>query len=553
MGAAKADRPDRVRGGGVALAAILVVASAAWATTLQLRERWPLATTLLPAGGFAVWATACGVAALLGRLRPAWSLTRAERLMLWWAVFGGSVVLPVAGGALLATLAGPSYFAFDPRAVVPRVPWLALDPDAARRWYEGGPPDPLPWLLPLVGWGISLAGLIVAQGVVAGALARRWRQEERLPVPLAQLPLACAGEARSLRRTPAFWLGVLAALTAFAIARWQGEESAPLAAGTAAVAIGGWRIWPLAVGLAYLGTPAVNLGIALTGVAAALLPSLVPLLGWGARIGPLPGPTLAAAGIGAAAAISVLTLWPLVRTAGRRAWRAAAVVALHLPAIGWASLQGERLGEVALATVGFWVLLIPALRLAVHAGIPLLPLPIGPGGGALGLLVTQAPGPAAVAWAQAEGREGERPPTSLAAGAIGWGMALAAVTATTTALALGYRHGAVNFGDLAPVAPLPPWSSAMLPAATIGAGLAAGLAVAQRRWSLVSPLGLVTLATPGLLGAIWPSVLLASVVARWAAHLGAASQYARLRPFFLGLIAGESLAVAGVGVWRTLL
>jgi len=545
MGARGNDRRDRVRDGAVWLAAaVLVVGSAVWGTTLQLREGWPVAATFVPAGAFAAWGVACGVATLLGRLRPAWSLTRAERLTLWWAVFGGSVVLPVAGGTLLVTVAGRSYFAFDSPEVAPRVPWLAVDPGAARRWYEGGPPDPLPWLLPLAAAGISLAALIAAQALAAIALVCRWRSEERLPFPLVQLPLAVVGEGRSLGRTPAFWLGSFAAAAAFAVARWHGAEPSILA---------GETISPLALGLAYLATPAVNLGIALTGGAVALLPWLAPIVGWRVT---LADSALEATGLGAAVAITALTLWPLARTGGsgkrRSGWRAAAIVALHLPAVGWASLHGERPAEIVATIAGFWMLLIPILRLAVHAGLPLLPVPIGPGA-ALGMLATHAPGPAAVAWAQVGSGEGEQ--GRLATRAMALGMVLAAVAAIATALVLGWRHGAVNFGDLAPLPPPAGGRAPLLPAFAVGAGLAAALAAAQRRWSgwPVAPLALVLLAMPDLLAAIWPSVLAGWAIARWAAHVGGRAQYLRLRPLLLGLIAGELLALAGVGVWRTLL
>ncbi len=107
--------------------------------------------------------------------------------------------------------------------------WLApSDPTVIRGLYQGSPTGHVPWgpwLVPM----LCIAGLLVlgttASAALYALLARRWREEERLAYPIAELAVSIVrGEqqgpklvALSLFRTPVFWLGAVGALAFNAI------------------------------------------------------------------------------------------------------------------------------------------------------------------------------------------------------------------------------------------------------------------------------------------------------------------------------------------------
>ena len=103
--------------------------------------------------------------------------------------------------------------------------WFApADKTVIRHLYQGAPAGQVPWgqwLVPMACIGGLLALMTVATVSLYGLLARRWRDEERLAYPLAELAVSMVrgedpgapGAARSLFRTPLFWLGTVGAVT----------------------------------------------------------------------------------------------------------------------------------------------------------------------------------------------------------------------------------------------------------------------------------------------------------------------------------------------------
>ena len=102
--------------------------------------------------------------------------------------------------------------------VHPFVPqWLIpLDEEAIRAFYEGIPRDvPIPWavwLRPLMAWFPMLFGLYLAMISLAALFRSQWGESERLPYPLAQLPLVMGRQepGRAVNRffrSPVTWAG----------------------------------------------------------------------------------------------------------------------------------------------------------------------------------------------------------------------------------------------------------------------------------------------------------------------------------------------------------
>ena len=102
--------------------------------------------------------------------------------------------------------------------ILPIVPeWLIpTDEEAIRAFYEGIPRDvPIPWLVwlkPLMAWFPVLFGLYLMMISLAALFRTQWADNERLPYPLAQLPLVM-GEQEPGRavnrffRNPLTWCG----------------------------------------------------------------------------------------------------------------------------------------------------------------------------------------------------------------------------------------------------------------------------------------------------------------------------------------------------------
>lgn len=101
-------------------------------------------------------------------------------------------------------------------AVVPHLPsWAVVtDEETIRLFYEGGA-DGVPladWAMPLLWWGLLLLAVYLLSFCLAVLLRRQWVERERLPYPLAEVPLLLTRQQPGDRwpevlRSPVFWIG----------------------------------------------------------------------------------------------------------------------------------------------------------------------------------------------------------------------------------------------------------------------------------------------------------------------------------------------------------
>ncbi|MBI3910185.1 MAG: hypothetical protein HY320_04545 [Armatimonadetes bacterium] len=151
-----------------------------------------------------------------GRLRP---LTRGELLIVFLFVTISTTVLGCGiQRFFLALITAPFYFEQGGISAVRKyLPgWLVPnDPLIIKQLYEGSPGGVVPWkawLVPALAWLGFFLALWWAMYCLMALVYRAWSEEERLPFPLAVLPLEMAGgESRSLGakffRNPVMWLG----------------------------------------------------------------------------------------------------------------------------------------------------------------------------------------------------------------------------------------------------------------------------------------------------------------------------------------------------------
>ena len=88
------------------------------------------------------------------------------------------------------------------------------DPGVAKGFFEGLGPDGKPpygaWIWPFFAWAVLLGAFYFTMISLMVIFRKRWIEEERLPFPMAQVPLALVeGDAggRPLLRNTAFWAG----------------------------------------------------------------------------------------------------------------------------------------------------------------------------------------------------------------------------------------------------------------------------------------------------------------------------------------------------------
>jgi hypothetical protein len=144
------------------------------------------------------------------------------------AIYGMLLVAALAGSRglvekLLPLLVAPNYFGgggWQARFYPQMKPWLvAFDPtgpsgqSVARAYYEAlRAGETLPWqawTVPLFAWLVLASLVFFAFLCLASLLQRPWMEHERLPFPLAELPLEMMreGDRRPLLRHPLTWIG----------------------------------------------------------------------------------------------------------------------------------------------------------------------------------------------------------------------------------------------------------------------------------------------------------------------------------------------------------
>lgn len=138
---------------------------------------------------------------VLWLIRPAWALNRGELLVVFSMAWIGST-MPVQNfmGLLIGTLATPYYYASPENRwaefFLPYLPTWAVPSNAgdAMRWFfEGMPPGArIPWsvwIIPLFWWGCFMGSLALVGVCVVVIFRKQWVERERLPFPLAEVPL----------------------------------------------------------------------------------------------------------------------------------------------------------------------------------------------------------------------------------------------------------------------------------------------------------------------------------------------------------------------------
>ena len=161
---------------------------------------------------------------LLRLVRRSAGLTPPELLVIFVMITCANAV-PSRGvvGYIFPLLTSATYYATAEnewvRILFPHMAgWMSvLDPVPVRDLYEGLPPgERLPWgvwLRPLAAWGVFLVVLHVVIVSAAVVLRRQWMDNERIPYPMAQLPLAMVADDDSGKaiapffRNPLMWVG----------------------------------------------------------------------------------------------------------------------------------------------------------------------------------------------------------------------------------------------------------------------------------------------------------------------------------------------------------
>lgn len=181
--------------------------------------------------------------------------------------------LPVIGfGGLRFLVAGMGYLRFFARTqpqwakYLPfhdRIPVLQ-DPEAAIKLYTGGAAIPWQaWTVPILYWSaylLLLAGIWIC---LAGVLRRVWIHQERLPFPIAVMPLQLMDRREDILRSPLLWIGfalpaIFQSLLVFhnwwpAVPAFQMKASYLNFTAPPWNASPGWAVgfYPMALGLAY--------------------------------------------------------------------------------------------------------------------------------------------------------------------------------------------------------------------------------------------------------------------------------------------------------------
>jgi len=214
----------RLRARGIILGCALVIALAFLMPYINLSLRkYDWAFRPLPTGPvFVLFLLIWPVNTLLRRLRPRWTLTSSELLLIYamMAICAGLAYEGLWGYAL--DYSAYPFYAASPEnrwgeLLAPHIPpWLQVsEPEAVRGFYEGAPGLPVPyrlWVTPVISWSAFALGLYLFFFSLGSLLRRDWIEAERLSFPIAAVPTEMAGEdtptiASALFRSPFLWAG----------------------------------------------------------------------------------------------------------------------------------------------------------------------------------------------------------------------------------------------------------------------------------------------------------------------------------------------------------
>ncbi len=289
--------------------------------------------------------------------------------------------------------------------------WLAVRGEAATVFFEGGKPVPWgAWGLPLVSWSILLAGLFTAMWGMARLLRHRWLDEERLRLPLADLPAALATNGAALLRNRLLWVGAAVPLLLYGI---NGIDHYFLIPGTIPTGFDlgdvliedPWKamapttsrfhfsVSPLLIGIVYLMAVEVSFSVWFFFLVTRLQFVLVDLLGRSGDEGTFVGvggqwrewpnvmPHLQAQARGGVMCLALVSLWAARHTLvtswrfalrgmeqARPAWLALLLGATVL--VCWSWLAGVSLLMSVAHTVLLLLTIVGVARLRVDGGLP---------------------------------------------------------------------------------------------------------------------------------------------------------------------------------------
>jgi len=153
---------------------------------------------------------------------PRWALRRAELLLVYTMLATSTGLASSAfdwGGSLAATITYPARFATPEnrwaQRVIPHLPtWLTVqDRDALAGFFEGGQDPYTPafvhaWVSPALWYTAFVAVVLIGCLCLSSIVRRRWEDEEKLPYPMVQLPIAMAEERGEIFRNRLWWVGV---------------------------------------------------------------------------------------------------------------------------------------------------------------------------------------------------------------------------------------------------------------------------------------------------------------------------------------------------------
>ena len=158
-----------------------------------------------PAAFFLLFAVLLTVHLLLGLLKRRWAFQWGELVTIFFMMMVATAI-PTRGvtGVLLPMITGPFYYATPENKwaelIHPHIArWMVVDdPQALKEFYEGSPgPVAIPWaswLPTLLCWLVFYMGLYLTIISLLVILRRQWADNERLPYPLVQVPLAMIDE-----------------------------------------------------------------------------------------------------------------------------------------------------------------------------------------------------------------------------------------------------------------------------------------------------------------------------------------------------------------------
>jgi len=220
QGATESGSAVTLRSLAVGLVCCLVIAVGVPYGSLLIRGTRLGLSSSTPAAFFALFVLLLTLQPLLRRISRSWALRRGELITVFFMMMVASAI-PTRGvmAMLLPMISGSHYYATPENRwadiVHPHLQsWMVIaDPEAVRLFFEGGGVQWDAWLPALAGWAVFYLGLYLTQLCALVLLRRQWVELERLPFPLAQVPLAMVEGSGSRWLPPFFtnpvtWIGM---------------------------------------------------------------------------------------------------------------------------------------------------------------------------------------------------------------------------------------------------------------------------------------------------------------------------------------------------------